>query len=83
MIDLDELVAVSEVDDGDQLLDEVLTTIKNYVVLDEHAAVADTLWIAMTHALPAFECAPRLVVHQPRETLRENARTGHHRRHQP
>ena len=32
---------------------------------DEHALAAVTLWIAATHALPAFECAPRLVATSP------------------
>jgi hypothetical protein len=32
---------------------------------DHHAAAAVTLWIATTHALPAFECAPRLVLTSP------------------
>ncbi|MGO9354121.1 MAG: DUF3631 domain-containing protein, partial [Mycobacterium sp.] len=51
--------------DGAELLDELLSTIKKYVVLDDHAATASTLWIAATHALPAFECAPRLVFTSP------------------
>lgn len=51
---------------GAELLDELAGTLKHYVVLpDEHAAVAVTLWIATTHALPAFECAPRLVATSP------------------
>lgn len=33
----------------------------------EHAATAVTLWIAVTHALPAFECAPRLVFTSPQK----------------
>jgi hypothetical protein len=42
---------------GARLLDDLLSTIKRYVVFpDEHAAVSATLWIAATHALPAFEC---------------------------
>src|SRR6516225_1996449 len=48
--------------DGARLLDELRDTITAYVVFaDEHPPVAVALWIATTHALPAFECAPRLV----------------------
>lgn len=52
--------------DGAELLDDLLATLKRYVVLpDQHSYVAVTLWIATTHALPAFECAPRLVATSP------------------
>ena len=55
-------------DDGADLLDELLATIGKYVALpDRHAAVAVTLWIAATHALPAFECAPRLAISSPQK----------------
>ncbi|CAM4413678.1 hypothetical protein MB901379_03888 [Mycobacterium basiliense] len=51
---------------GARLLDELLSTIKCYVVFpDDHAAVAVALWITTTHALPAFECAPRLAITSP------------------
>ena len=54
--------------DGAELLDELLATITRYVAFpDEHAAAAATLWIATTHALPAFECAPRLVITSPQK----------------
>jgi hypothetical protein len=51
---------------GARLLDELLSTMKRYVVFpDEHAAVSTALWVATTHAVPAFECAPRLVITSP------------------
>lgn len=51
---------------GAELLDDLLAVLNTYVVLpDRHAAAAVTLWIAATHALPAFECAPRLVASSP------------------
>ncbi|WP_252980156.1 DUF3631 domain-containing protein [Mycobacterium riyadhense] len=64
---LDELVDVTPPEvDGAALLDELLAVIKTYVVLpDDHAAVSVALWIATTHALPAFDCAPRLVITSP------------------
>jgi Protein of unknown function (DUF3631) len=52
--------------DGAELLDELLDVLTRYVVFaDRHAPVAVALWIAATHALPAFECAPRLVITSP------------------
>lgn len=58
--------APSPPEDGAALLDDLLAVVRRYVVLpDDYAAVAVTLWIAATHALPAFECAPRLVVTSP------------------
>ena len=50
------------------LLDDLRATLTRYVAFpDQHAAVAVTLWIATTHALPAFECAPRLVITSPQK----------------
>ncbi|MGY4648671.1 hypothetical protein [Mycobacterium sp. URHB0021] len=54
MIDADS-VDVMHSADGAELLDEVLAVLTRYVVLpNTHAAAAVTLWIATTHALPAF-----------------------------
>jgi len=52
--------------DSDALLDDLYRTLCRYVVFpDEHAAVGVALWIAATHALPAFQHAPRLVINSP------------------
>jgi hypothetical protein len=52
--------------DGAELLDELRAVFIKYVAFpDNHAAAAATLWDAVTHALPAFECAPRLVINSP------------------
>jgi hypothetical protein len=52
--------------DGADLLDDLLATLARYVAFtDQHSKVAVALWIATTHALPAFECAPRLVITSP------------------
>lgn len=52
--------------DGVELLDDLLSTLNRYVVFpDQHAAAAVALWIATTHALPAFQHAPRLVINSP------------------
>lgn len=51
---------------GADLLDAMRDTIKRYVVLPSAEALdAVTLWIAATHALPAWACAPRLVIRAP------------------
>ncbi len=51
---------------GAELLDQLLTTIRSYVILpSDHAATAVVLWIASTHALPAWNAAPRLVIKAP------------------
>ncbi len=52
--------------DGAALLDDVRDALVRYVVLPgEHAADAVTLWIAATHAQPAWAHAPRLVIRGP------------------
>lgn len=52
--------------DGARLLDDTLSTFTRYVVFpDEHAAVGTVLWVAGTHAVPAFQHAPRLVANSP------------------
>ena len=52
--------------DGAQLLDEVAAALARYVVLPSpEALVAVVLWIAATHASPAWNCAPRLVIRAP------------------
>lgn len=54
--------------DGAELLDELRDTFNKYVAFpDEHASIAVTLWTATTHALPAFECAPRLSITSPQK----------------
>ena len=55
-----------EPDNGAAILDELCGVLTRYVAFsDHHTAAAVTLWIACTHALPAFECAPRLVLTSP------------------
>jgi hypothetical protein len=52
--------------EGAELLDDLHDTFMRYVALpDRHSSVAVTLWTAATHALPAFEFAPRLVATSP------------------
>ena len=52
--------------DGAALLDELHAALTRYVVLPSpEAADAIVLWIAATHAAPAWNCAPRLDVTSP------------------
>jgi Protein of unknown function (DUF3631) len=53
-----------DAEDGNELLGAVEKALARYVVLPtHHATVAVVLWIAATHALPAFEHATRLAIH--------------------
>ncbi|HEX9520415.1 MAG TPA: DUF3631 domain-containing protein [Streptosporangiaceae bacterium] len=52
--------------DGAQLLGELHDALTRYVILPSpEAADAVVLWIAATHATPAWNCAPRLDVTSP------------------
>jgi len=51
---------------GAELLDDLHAAVTRYVVLpSEHAADAVVLWIAASHALPAWQHAPRLAIASP------------------
>ncbi|MFI0354488.1 DUF3631 domain-containing protein [Actinomadura sp. 9N407] len=55
-----------EVDDGAQLLDDLRAALTRYVILPSaEAADAVALWIAATHAQPAWQHATRLVIKAP------------------
>ena len=55
------MITVNE--SGDLLLDDLRETIATYCVLPSESHLdAVTLWVATTHALPAFDYATRLVV---------------------
>ncbi|GLZ05272.1 hypothetical protein Acsp03_27380 [Actinomadura sp. NBRC 104412] len=52
--------------DGAALLDKLRVALTRYVILpSSYAADAVTLWIAATHAQPAWPHAPRLVIRAP------------------
>ncbi|WP_226361038.1 DUF3631 domain-containing protein [Pseudonocardia sp. ICBG1142] len=52
--------------DGAAILDDLETALRRYVALPSDAAVVGVvLWIAATHAQPAWAHAPRLVVRAP------------------
>lgn len=58
--------ATPELIDGADLLDDVARTIVRYVILPSTSALtAVVLWIAASHAIPAWNCAPRLVIRAP------------------
>jgi hypothetical protein len=54
--------------DGAELLDALRATLARYISFPTRDAIAAvTLWIVVTHALPAFEVAPRLVLTSPQK----------------
>lgn len=58
--------ATSSCRTGAELLDALLAALTRYVILPSpHAADAVVLWIAATHAQPAWAHAPRLVIRAP------------------
>jgi len=70
---LDEFQPVVEADDdepvdGAELLDEVHAALTKFVVFPSvAAAIATTLWITATHALPAWQHATRLAIMSPQK----------------
>src|SRR5262249_37307624 len=51
--------------DVSTILENVKAYLRRYVVLTEHQAVAETLWVAHTHAMDAAECTPYLNISGP------------------
>lgn len=65
-IPLDDQAEAVPVQDGAELLDEVDQTLTRYLVFPSRsAAVATVLWVAASHAQPAWEHATRLVAKSP------------------
>src|SRR5271163_960296 len=55
-------------DVGADLLDEVYAALTKFVVFPSTAAaIATTLWVAATHALPAWQHATRLAIMSPQK----------------
>jgi len=53
-----------EVDGGD-LLDRIVATIREYVILAEHEARASALWILHAHGFDGWQVTPRLAIRAP------------------
>ena len=54
--------------DGAELLDAVYEALTRYVIFpSEASAVAVTLWVTATHALPAWQHATRLIIKSPQK----------------
>ena len=63
-VPMDEAATMTE--PGYEVLDALYAALTRYVAFpDEHSTVATALWITTTHALGAFEFAPRLAVTSP------------------
>ena len=56
-----EIVPWPEPVDGAVLADDILSTLRRFLVLPDGAAEAITLWTFFTHTFDAWECSPRLV----------------------
>lgn len=53
---------------GHELLDEIREALTKFVIFpSESSLIATTLWIAATHALPAWQHATRLVIRSPQK----------------
>ena len=64
----DEYLEAWTDDDGAELLDEVYAALTKFVVFPSiAAAIAATLWIIATHALPAWQHATRLAIMSPQK----------------
>ena len=50
---------------GNELLEELVTLLRRYIVVSEHAAVAIALWIVFAHAIDSFQIAPILNLWSP------------------
>ena len=61
--------------EGATLLDEIVSTIRKYVILGIPESHAVALWILFTHCFSAASFSPRLRRHLAREALRENHAT--------
>lgn len=65
LLDLYESEPWPDTVDGVDLLNEIASTIRRYVVMDEHSADAAALWVLHTHALDAAYITPRLSISSP------------------
>ncbi len=55
----------SEEVDGDDLLDRIVTGLRQYVVMPPHAAEAVALWCIHAHVFEAWQHTPRLAIGAP------------------
>jgi 5S rRNA maturation endonuclease (ribonuclease M5) len=66
LLSLDQQPETRPAEDGAALLEEVYGVLERYVVFPSgQAAVAVTLWVAASHAQPAWEHATRLAIKSP------------------
>lgn len=61
----DDPVAASEPVNLASLLDEIYGVVRSHVILDEHDAVAATLWIAHSHMTGAANVSPLAIINAP------------------
>src|SRR5262249_3715864 len=51
--------------DGAELVTDMVRTVRNYVILSEHQALAVSLWVMHAHAVEYAEHTPRLQIRSP------------------
>jgi putative DNA primase/helicase len=61
---------------GEELIQDLCTQIKRYVVLGDHATLAVALWIIHAHALDAAEHSPRLHIASPEKRCGKSTLLG-------
>ena len=61
----DEIEPYSEPIVPAELLDEIVATLKEFIVLNDDQAIATTLWIAFSWFIDCFEIAPILLINAP------------------
>src|SRR5690606_40013478 len=66
----------SEPVDGAVLLDEILGTLRRYVVLPAHADVAMALWIVHSYALDCIDFSARLILTSAEKRSRSEEHTS-------
>ena len=53
--------------DGADILEDLASAVRRYVVLGDHAAYAVALWIVYAHAFEAFYHSPRMLITSPQK----------------
>jgi len=64
-LELDEDEPAEAPVNGAELLHDLCTNVRRFVVLPEHAAVTTTLWITLTYFVDAVSMLPRLLLSSP------------------
>ncbi|MBI3805401.1 MAG: DUF3631 domain-containing protein [Nitrospirae bacterium] len=64
-MEFEEIIPWDEPVDGAALFDEIETTLKTFMIIPDHAAMAIPLWVAFSHSIDLFRVAPILSIVSP------------------